>query len=312
VAFEFCPAKFKFSCEYFSGLHVVKFVTRAFRLGDGRVVVEFQRRAGCCLSCAKIMAAVRAHIAPHDARPEEPTLPDITEVRMAACRAWLRLWLLGWGAWKRRVVPGRGGGGWVGQLKRQSADAPCVTVRAPGITQALVLKGEQVDSAQLSRHLERIRRVISTTAGEARSQLATVLIPVSQHCPEHMLRDPAMADLVADLCCSGADEVRLAGVACVANLAASVGDTHQKGGEGPHPWLARVVPPVVLALSKDKSPHVRREAARALMYLSRAKAFSRVVVGAGALEALRKHEAVNDRLLQGYVQQAVSNLVCVF
>lgn len=80
VAFDFDARRFKFCCEYFTGTGVVKFNVRSYRMPDSRLVVEFQRRQGCCLACSKIVGAVRETLAPEGKQREGKDFePRITE-----------------------------------------------------------------------------------------------------------------------------------------------------------------------------------------------------------------------------------------
>jgi hypothetical protein len=256
VAFDFCPAKFKFTCEFMVGTTAVKFVARAYRVAEGRVVVEFQRRMGCCLVCAKVLEAIREHLFPSNNReaPDSPQAPPrycprITEV---------------------------------------------ISQRAP------------LDLETLKGELEAIKDALSSDREDVRREFSMVLIPLSQSVPAYLCREQAYSELVATLASSPVVDIRLPAISCIANLAATMDDSDEAAS-----WFPGVLCSVVQALGDEKltSPHVRREAARALMYMSRR--FSGDIKRLGGLEELRKHSHCQDRMLQGYVDQAVRNLVSV-
>lgn len=181
---------------------------------------------------------------------------------------------------------------------------------APVVTEASVLLARcnemgPVSPEVMSTKLDELRQCLSCGREDVKREFAKVLIPLSQLCPQSVRKERSYAELVAQLFASDLDEVRLSAVSCVANIAASLKEQDEEEGDG---WFGDVLDMVVRALA-DPNAHVRREAARALMYMSRR--FRDAIVSHGGLEALRRYSQCSDRTLSGYCSAAVHNLVPV-
>lgn len=172
-----------------------------------------------------------------------------------------------------------------------------------------------VEAAVVQKKLEELRCCLSNSQEDVLTEFCKVLIPLSQLCPDYLSSDLGYADLVCRLAQSYTGTIRLAAISCVANLAASsLKKDKEEESQGESGWFARVLESVVMALSTDENVLVRREAARALMYMS--GKFSSDIIRAGGLAALRKYcddgsVMKADRTLHGYAQAAVQNItVC--
>lgn len=242
---------------------MVKFVVRGYRVPDGRIVVEFQRRAGCCMICAKVVESLRSVLAPAGSCLT-PTAAIVSPVSFKA--------------------------GLTEPLLQQKGLNACA------------------DGELVEKKLEELRCCLSNSKEDVLVEFCKVLIPLSQLCPEYLSSNLGCADLVSRLASNYTGDIRLAAISCIANLAASAIKKDGSGGGDEAEWFERVLEVVVLALSSDDNPHVRREAARALMYMS--DRFSGDIVRLGGLVALRKYsDSTNDRTLHGYVQAAVQSLL---
>jgi len=181
----------------------------------------------------------------------------------------------------------------------------------PRLTEALMVKAPELTPQDLKEEMDKIEScLVCKGPTERQKEMIKVLIPLSQTSPQYLCRDRNLVGLVNELAGSCCDEIRLCSIACIANMAAAYKEPTGGGEEGgDNAWFPLALRPVVMALASDRNPHIRREAARALMYMSRK--FSAAILQLGGLEALRKHWECHDRLLNGYVQQAVQNLVSV-
>jgi hypothetical protein len=312
VVFNFVPAKFKFACEYRTGVNMVRFVCRAYFVPeDGRTVVEFQRRAGCCIVCAKVVDAVRSTLLARecnaDAAPIAIRVFQAKPLDVAACLI---------------------------LEETQAADAASLRAR---------------QQAQQCKLMDDLRGCLAGGKDAVLQDFAKVLIPLSQLAPEHLLGEPSHSELLAAL---GehvdVPNARLSALTCVANLAAvcfpgdgdsvlslpylrrcassdtddDVEDVAAAAAEAanePRPsmgevcaWFEGVLGTIVSALGaelkqEEGNPHVRREAARALLHLSN-ESFARTAAAREALERCAAGLAGKDRLLDSYVQGALRHM----
>ena len=306
VVFNFVPAKFKFACEYRTGVNMVRFVCRAFFVPeDGRTVVEFQRRAGCCIVCAKVVDAVRSTLLARECNAEAAPIAirafQPKPLNMAAC-------LL---------------------HEKSQADAPSRRVRQP---------------SQQCTLMDDLRGCLAEGKDGVLTDFAVILVPLSQLAPERLLGDPSHAELLAALGQHvNVPNARLSALVCLANLAAicfpvngeSVfglpslrrcvsSDTDDDveddaAAKEPRPsvgevcaWFEGVLVTFVSALDAELeeggNPHMRREAARALFHLSN-ESFARTMAVRGVLEKCAAAGPVGkDRLLDSYVQGALRHM----
>ncbi len=305
VVFAFAPDKFKFTCEYLTGLNLVRFVCRAYFVPeDGRIVVEFQRRAGCCIVCAKVVEAIRSTLLARECHAAAAPAPIKTfsakPLDVALCQ--------------------------LHEEKEGEAADHATTLQAR----------QHVQQCKL---MDDLRACLAEGKDGVLTEFAKVLIPLSQLGPEHLLGDPSYAELLAALGVHEAvPNARLGALACIANLAATCfpSPTDQGGAGQPflrravssdedekaslaeadeaprptlgevHAWFEGVLGAVVAALaSTEEDAHVRREAARALLHLTQAP-FARTEAVRVALQQCSKDG--KDRLLQSYVQGALAHL----
>lgn len=308
VVFTFVPAKFKFACEYRTGVNMVRFVCRAYFVPeDGRTVVEFQRRAGCCIVCAKVVDAVRSTLLARECNAE--ALPIAIRsfqpkpLDVAAC------------------------------LLHEESQADAASRRAR-------------QQAQQCKLMDDLRGCLAE--GKDVEDFAKVLIPLSQLAPEYLLGEPNHAELLAALGQHvDVPNARLCAFVCLANLAAvcfpgdgdsvlslpylrrcASSDTDDdmedaaaaaaEAANEPRPsmgevcaWFEGVLGTIVNALGTELegegNPHVRREAARALLHLSN-EFFARTAAAREALERCAAGPAGKDRLLDSYVQGALRHM----
>lgn len=314
VVFNFAPDKFKFTCEYLTGMNMVRFVCRAYFVPeDGRIVVEFQRRAGCCIVCAKVVEAIRSTLLARECNSEAAPVAIKTfsakPLDIAVCQMHEE---------KGEELKGAAAGGGMSLQERQ-----------------------QVQQCKL---MDDLRACLAEGKDGVLTEFAKVLIPLSQLGPAHLLGDPSYAELLAALGVHVAvPNARLGALACIANLAATcfpssqttkdAGDLstpllqretssdaeedHKATSEDDprptlgevHAWFEGVLGTVVAALtSSEENAHVRREAARALLHLTR-ESFARTEIVRTALQQCSKDaDAAKDRLLQSYLQGALANV----
>ncbi len=326
MSFHFAPGKFKFACEYLpagGASSLVKFVCRAYLVPeDGRTVVEFQRRAGCCIACAKVVEAVRNTLLVREGNASAAPVP---------------------------VKP----------FKARSLSLPGCAVHSPSSTPsspeaaaaaaALQQQQQQQQQAQQCKIMTDLGAYLAGGRDDVLDDFAKVLVPLSHLSPEHLLSNLAYADLLAGLVGrASAASARLAALSCLANLAAacfggtagpaapglpgllgrdvSVGSDEGEdvaeaakarrqlaSGPAADAWFARSLGAAVAVLAAapgETDPHAKREAARAVMHLSNAAVGAGLLRdSAGGLAALQKlAEAPADRLLQGYAQATLRAL----
>jgi hypothetical protein len=299
VVFTFEADKFKFTCEYLAGVNLVKFVCRAYFVPeDGRTVVEFQRRAGCCIVCAKVVESIRstllarecnAEASPITTKPFKAKPLDLATVSVCV-------------------------------LHEHEDPAQAAAVEAE-------LKAQQ--EAQQCKLMDDLRSSLAGGKDDVLMDFSKVLIPLSQLAPEHFLSTESYPELLSALGTHAhVTNARLGALACVANLAATYFNhtepaAAEEGGEGegeesgarvplPSPaqvqaWFEGVLPMVVKAVGEEKDPHVRRAAARALMHLSK-ESFARTEEAKRALEVCERGEGGKDQLLMSYVKAAMRNM----
>ncbi|GAB5031930.1 armadillo-like helical domain-containing protein [Nannochloropsis oceanica] len=303
VVFNFVPAKFKFACEYRTGVNMVRFVCRAYFVPeDGRTVVEFQRRAGCCIVCAKVVDAVRSTLLARECNAEAAPIAirafQPKPLYITAC-------LL---------------------HEKSQAEAPSRQL------------------AQQCTLMDDLRRCMAEGKDAVLTDFAVVLVPLSQLAPQRLLGDPSNAELLAALGQHvNVPNARLSALVCLANLAAicfpvsvesifslpslrrcassdpdnDVTDDAAANEPGPSvgevcAWFDGVLLTLVRTLDaeseEDGNPHFRREAARALLHLTK-ESFARTMAVRGALEKCAAAGPVGkDRLLDSYVQGALRHM----
>jgi len=309
VIFTFVPAKFKFACEYRTGVNMVRFVCRAYFVPeDGRTVVEFQRRAGCCIVCAKVVDAMRSTLLARECNAEAAPIAirsfQAKPLDVAAC------------------------------LLHEESQADAASRRAR-------------QQAQQCKLMDDLRGCLAEGKDAVLTDFSKVLIPLSQLAPEHLLGEPSHAELLSALGQHvDVPSARLSALVCLANLAAACfpgdGDTllslpylrrcassdtdddvevaaaAAEAANEPRPsmgevcaWFEGVLGTIVGALGAELdeggNPHVRREAARALLHLSN-ESFARTAAAREALERCAAGSAAKDRLLDGYVQGALRHM----
>lgn len=332
VSFAFAPAKFKFTCEYLAGgVALVKFVCRAYFVPeDGRTVVEFQRRSGCCIACAKVVEAVRntllvregnaaaapVPIKPFKARPL--TLPECAAHSPSSSAS---------------------------SSSMPRAEQKEHTQEAAEAEAALRARQQE----QQCKVMEDLQACLAAGRDDVLDGFAQVLVPLSQLSPEHLLSDLAYADLLAQLAGrASAGSARLAALSCLANLAASCFGVGAAAGSGSAPlpvvrrdvssddedaagaaaaarrqlasgagkveaWFGRSLGAAVAVMAApqgEADPHVRREAARALMHAANGPVGAGVLRGSdeGLAALQRLAGAPSDRLLQQYAKAALQAL----
>ena len=316
MSFTFLPAKFKFTCEYVAGVNLVRFVCRAYFVPeDGRTGVEFQRRAGCCIACAKVVEAIRATLL-------------VREGNASAAPVAVKPF---------RARP----------LSVECAAHAAVEVKGEREGETVVLSAAEVRAVaaeQQCKLMEDLRACLTEGKDDVLTEFAQVLIPLSQLSPEHLLSDLDYADLLAALGGhASVDSARLAAMTCLANLAATCFAAGGSGGiKAPGfsrgvssdeedeedeeaaesrkraalasgagvaaaEWFGRALPAAVRAVQADGNPHVRREACRALMQA--APGMKEALKAAGAAAALERYaNDASDRLLRGYAQAGLKSL----
>ena len=174
----------------------------------------------------------------------------------------------------------------------------------PRLTEALLHKLPELAPTQVRDEMDKIEScLVCKGPSDRQREMVKVLIPLSQSCPQYLCSDSKLVGLVNELAGSCCDEIRFSAISCIANMAANFKEGQDSA------WFPLALRPVVVAMAADSNSHIRREAARALMYMSRN--FSGIILQLGGLEALRKHAECQDRLLHGYVQQAVQTLLSV-
>lgn len=304
VVFKFVPGKFKFSCEYRTGVNNVRFVCRAYFVPeDGRTVVEFQRRSGCCIVCAKVVDAVRSTLLARECNSE--ALPI-------------------------SIRP----------FKPKPLAASACLVQEEGESSAKVERARQ--EAQQCKLMRDLQDCLAQGRDDVLTDFAKVLIPLSQLAPEHLLGQPSHAELLAALGRHEIQSTRLSALLCLANLAAACFPQSGEGlssvpflrrgvstdteddnpdvetGEEPAPsagdvcaWFEDVLETIINALQSKFGPrsdaHVRREAARALWHLSK-ESFARTAAARQVLESCVSGDAEEDHVLQEYVRGALEHM----
>lgn len=175
-----------------------------------------------------------------------------------------------------------------------------------GVTRELEEKKMQTTDEALERELTLIQSCFGSSYLDVQREFSKVLIALSEVCPTKLRSEKSFGSLLCSLLKNNDTEVRLQALCCLANLASSLGGEDQAGM-----WLLDSLPDLVKVVDSDPCTHTKREAGRAIMYLS-GKCRNKIL-GArdlGIVEFLKtKSSSCCDETLRTYMETAADRLV---